>query len=101
MGTWESSKTPKTLEFDFKDQNTSLWCVFYDIGKLLKSRCRNGFIWAIWTSATQVMAKRKAESQTGSLTLDHWKSGIDPTLVCAGGMQHTVGKLSRRATILL
>jgi len=27
--------------------------------------------WAIWTSTTQVMAKRKAGSQTGSLTPDH------------------------------
>jgi hypothetical protein len=31
----------------------------------------NGLTWAIWTSATQVMAKRKAGSQIGSLTLDH------------------------------
>jgi hypothetical protein len=31
----------------------------------------NGLAWAIWTFATQVMAKRKAGSQTGSLTPDH------------------------------
>ncbi len=31
----------------------------------------NGFTWAIWTYAAQVMAKRKAKSQTGSLTPDH------------------------------
>jgi hypothetical protein len=31
----------------------------------------NGLTLAIWTSAAQVMAKRKAGSQTGSLTLDH------------------------------
>jgi hypothetical protein len=31
----------------------------------------NGLAWAIWTSATQVMAKRRAGSQTGSLTPDH------------------------------
>jgi hypothetical protein len=40
MGTWESSETPKTLEFDFKGQNTSPWGVLHAIGKLLKSRCR-------------------------------------------------------------
>ncbi len=31
----------------------------------------NGLAWAIWTSTAQVMAKRKAESQIGSLTPDH------------------------------
>ncbi len=31
----------------------------------------NGLAWAIWTSATQLMVKRRAESQTGSLTPDH------------------------------
>jgi len=31
----------------------------------------NGFAWAIWTFATHVMAKRKGESQTVSLTPDH------------------------------
>jgi hypothetical protein len=50
---------------------------------------------------TQVMAKRKVGSQTGSLTPDHEKLGIDPTSMCASGMRHTVGKLSTRATTLL
>ncbi len=31
----------------------------------------NGLAWAIWTSATHIMAKKKAGNQTGSLTLDH------------------------------
>jgi len=31
----------------------------------------NGLAWAIWTSATQVMAKRRAGSQISSLTPDH------------------------------
>ncbi len=32
---------------------------------------KNGLAWAIWTSATHVMAKRKVKSQIGSLTFDH------------------------------
>jgi hypothetical protein len=40
MGTWESSRTPKSSEFDCKGQNTSHWGVFYIIGKLSKFRCR-------------------------------------------------------------
>jgi hypothetical protein len=31
----------------------------------------NGLAWPIWTSETQVMAKRKAGSQIGNLTPDH------------------------------
>ncbi len=40
MGIWESTGTPKTLEFDGKGQKTSHWSVLYIIGKLLKCRCR-------------------------------------------------------------
>jgi len=45
---------------------------------------KNGLAWVIWRFAAHVMEKRRAESQTGSLTLDHYKSGFDPTPVCAG-----------------
>jgi len=31
----------------------------------------NGLTWAIWTSTAHVMAKRRIESQTGSLTPHH------------------------------
>jgi hypothetical protein len=47
------------------------------------------------------MAKRKVGSQIGSLTPDHGNSGIDPIPLCAGGVQHAVGKLSTRATTLV
>jgi len=40
IGTWESSGTPKTSEFNCRGQNTSHWGVFYTIGNLLKCRCR-------------------------------------------------------------
>jgi hypothetical protein len=47
------------------------------------------------------MVKRKAGSQTDSLTPNHKKSGIDLVSSCAGGMQHAIGKLSTRATTSL
>jgi len=40
MGTWESSKTPETLKFNCKGQNTLPWGVLYIIRKLSKCRCR-------------------------------------------------------------
>jgi hypothetical protein len=47
------------------------------------------------------MAKRRVGSQTTNLTPDQKKSKIDPIYLSADGMQHTVGKLSIRATTLL
>jgi hypothetical protein len=61
----------------------------------------NGLAWAIWTYAAQVMVERRAGSQTGNLTPDHKKFGIDPIPVCTDQMRHTVGKLLRRATSFL
>jgi len=54
----------------------------------------------IWTSKTQVMAKRRAGNQTSSLTPDQKKSGIDPIYLDAEGVQHVIGKLLMRATTL-
>jgi hypothetical protein len=61
----------------------------------------NEFASTIWTSATQVMAKRKVRSQIDSLTPNHKKSRIDLTPMRASEVRHTVGKLSTRATTLL
>jgi len=38
--------------------------------KALEVDAQNGLTWAIWTSVAQVMDKRKAGSQTASLTPD-------------------------------
>jgi hypothetical protein len=42
--------------------------------------------------------KERVGNQTGSLTPDHGKSRIDLISLCAGGAQHTVGKLLTRTT---
>jgi len=47
------------------------------------------------------MAKRRAWSQTASLTPDQKKSGIDPIYLAEDNMRHIIGKLSTRATTLL
>jgi hypothetical protein len=87
--------TPKILEFDCKGQNTLHWGFFISLESYQNVDVENGFAWAIWTSTAQVMAKWKAMSQIGSLTPDHYKLGIDPTLMRAGGVWHTV-ESSRR-----
>ncbi len=70
-GKLESSGTLENSELELKGQNTSHWGVLGVIGKVLKCRCLTGLALAIWTSAAQVMGKRRAGSQTGSLTPDH------------------------------
>jgi hypothetical protein len=61
----------------------------------------NALALAIQTSAAQVMGKRKAGSQTGNLTPDHEKSGIDAFPTSELEVRHSVGKISTRATTLV
>jgi hypothetical protein len=68
--------------------------VFYIIEKLLEHRYLNGPALLIWTSKTQVMAKRRAGNKTTSLTLN-------PIYLFVDNMQHTVGNLPMRVTTLL
>jgi hypothetical protein len=75
--------------------------VFYIIGKLLKHRCLKWARIVHLDIKTQVMAKRRAESQTTSLTPNQKKSGIDLIYLVTYDVQHTVGKLSIKATTLL
>jgi len=96
----ESQWTPKPLESDCRGQNTSHWKKIYIIGKLLKCQCLQWLAWPVWTSTTQVMAKRKARSQIGNLILDHKKLEINLISMHVDGVQHIVEKLSMRATIL-
>jgi hypothetical protein len=69
MGTWESTEIPEISKFDCKGQNTSHGGVLYIIGSYWSVDVKNGLAWAILTSITQVMIKRKARSQTTSWLL--------------------------------
>ncbi len=62
---------------------------------------QNGLALVIWTFATQVMGRRRADSQIGSLTPDNKKSGIDLFLTSDSRVRHSVEKISRRATTLV
>jgi hypothetical protein len=100
MGTWES---PRLLKLQNSIAGVKTPCIeaFFILLESYRSvNVKNGLAWTIWTFVAQVMTKRKAKSQIGNLTLNHQKSGIDSTPVCAGKMRHTVGKVSTRATTL-
>ncbi len=75
--------------------------VLYIIGKLLEFKFLKWACLFIWTSETQVMAKRRARSPTANLIIDQKKSRIDPIYLAVDNVRHTVGKLLTRATTLL
>jgi hypothetical protein len=71
IGTWESSRIPKTSKFNYRGQNTSHWGVFYIIRKLLKCRCRKWAYMGHLDICSTSYGKKRAGSQTGNLTPDH------------------------------
>jgi hypothetical protein len=75
--------------------------VLYIIGKLLEHRCLKWLTLLIQIFETQIMTKRRVASQTGSLTPNQKKLGIDPIYLDADNVLHTIGKFSTRATTLL
>jgi hypothetical protein len=60
-----------------------------------------GFPYAFWVFKTQVMAKRKARSQSANLIFDQQKLGIALIYLCAWGVTHIIGKLSMKLATLL
>jgi hypothetical protein len=101
---WEfgsPSGLPKVQSSIARVKTPFIGAFFISLESYQSVNVENGLSWAIWTSATLVMAKRKVGSQIGNLTPDHKKSGIDSTPMRAGGVGHTVGKLLTRATTLL
>jgi hypothetical protein len=101
VGTWSPLGLPQLQSPIPEVKTPHLEVFFIPLERPWSVDVENGLAWAIWTSTAQVMVKRRAGSQTGSLTLDHKRSEIDPIPVCEDGVRHTVGKLFRRATSLL
>jgi len=101
VGIWNPPGLPQLQSSIAEGKTPCLEVFFIPLERSWIVNVQNGLAWAIWTSTAQVMGKRRVESQIDSLTPDHKKSGIDPILMCAGGVRHTVGKLLRRTTSLL
>jgi hypothetical protein len=72
MGTWESTGTLESSEFDYRGQkHLSLWLFLISLESYQSVDVENGLAWAIWTSAAQVMTKKKDGNQTSNLIPDH------------------------------
>jgi hypothetical protein len=64
-------ETPKISEFDFRVKTPRIGVFLISLESYRSLDVENGLAWAIWTSKTQVIAKRRAGSQTSSFTPDH------------------------------
>jgi len=89
VGTWESSGTPKTSEFDYWSQNTSPWGVIYIIGNLLKCKCpkwaRMGHLDIYSTS----YSKKKGQKSNWQFDSQPLKIGNQPDpSVCRQNVTH-------------
>ncbi len=89
MGTWESAKTPKTLEFDCRGQNALHGDFLYIIGKVLKRRCRK------WTHMSHLdiynASYGKKKGRESNWQFDFWSLKVgnrpDPS-VCRWSATH-------------
>jgi len=62
---------PKLQSSIAKVKTPRIGVLFISLESYQSVDVENGFAWAIWTSTTHVMAKKKAGSQTDNLTPDH------------------------------
>ncbi len=71
VGSWSPSGLPKTQSAIAGVKYPRIWALLVSLERSWSVDVQNGLAWAIWTSTAQVMGKRRAGSQTGSLTPDH------------------------------
>jgi len=106
MGTWESSRTSKTSEFNCRGQNTLPWGVLHVIEKILKFRCRKWPCMSHLDICNTSYGKKKGRELNWQFDSRPQKveNRPDPS-VCRWNAthywQHTIRKLSTRATSLL
>ncbi len=100
-GKLESSRTPKNLELDCKGQNTSHWSVFYVIGKVLKCRCPKWPCMSHLDIFSPSYGQKKGWESNWQFDSQPLKVGNRLILTSADGVQHGVGKLSKKVTRLL
>jgi hypothetical protein len=69
--TWSPPRLPKTQKTIWEVKSPRIGAFFMSLERSWSVDVQNGLVWAIWTFAAQVMGKRRAGSQIGSLTPDH------------------------------
>jgi len=71
---WGLGSPPGLLKLQSSIARVRTPCIgvfFTSLESYRSKNVENGLAWAIWTFAAHVVAKRRAGSQIGNLTLDH------------------------------
>jgi len=72
VGKWSLLGLPKTQKTIWRVKSPCIGAFFISMERSWSLDAQNGLAWAIWTSAAQVMGKRRAGSQTTSPLLVVW-----------------------------
>jgi hypothetical protein len=100
-GKLESSGTPENLELDCMGQNTSHCGVFDVIGNFLKCRCPKCPCMSHLDICSPSYGQKKGRESNWQFDSRLVKVRNQPNPTSADGVQHGVGKLSKRATRML
>jgi hypothetical protein len=101
VGIWSPPGLPNVQSSTARGKTPCIRVFLVSLERSRNVDIENALALAIRTYAARVMGKRRAGSQTGSLTLDHLKSGIDLFPTSDSNVRHGVGKISTRATTLV
>jgi hypothetical protein len=71
VGSWSPPGLPKSQSSIARVKSPRIGVFLVSLERSWSLDVQNSLTWAIWTSAAQVMGKRKDRSQTGNLTPDH------------------------------
>jgi hypothetical protein len=71
VGKWSPPGLPKTPKTIWGVKSPHIGAFFISMERSWSVYAQNGLAWAIWTSAAQIMGKRRVGSQIASLTPDH------------------------------
>jgi hypothetical protein len=71
VGSWSPPGLPKIQNSIAGVNSPRIWVFLVSLKSSWSVDVQNDLAWAIWTSAAQVMGKRRARSSIGSLTPDH------------------------------
>jgi hypothetical protein len=71
LGIWSPSGLPNVQSSTARPKTPRIEVFLVSLERSWNVDIQNGLALVIWTSSAQVMGKRRAGSQTGSLTPDH------------------------------
>ncbi len=98
LGSRSPPGLPKTQKTIWRTKTPRIEVFLVSLERAQNVDVENALAFSIWTSVAQVMGKRRAGSETGSLTPDQEKSRIDPLPKSNSGVRHGVEKITTRAT---